>query len=113
VIVTAPGLGIGAAVVALLALGGAYALRRERVLRNEEEAREARALRYSFPEGREATMNSIAAPEDVKNAALLLVGDMPMTRLEISSKLSARLGQASTTEFLPVILQHADRDMVE
>lgn len=102
-------LAAGAAVVALVSLGGTYALRRERVLRNEEDARAARAVRYSFPEGREDTINSIAAPDDLKKAVLALVGGAQMSRLEISSRLSARVGQARADEYLPLVLQHADR----
>jgi len=68
--VSAVGMAVGAAVVALGSLGATYALRRERVLRNEEDARVARALRYSFPAGREDTINSLAAPEDLRRAVL-------------------------------------------
>lgn len=107
--VSAVGLAIGAAVVALGSLGATYALRRERVLRNEEDARTARALRYSFPEGREDTINSIAAPEDLRRAVLTLVGGAPLSRIEISSALSVRVGQARVDEYLSLVLQHADR----
>lgn len=107
--VSAVGLAVGAAVVALGSLVAGYALRRERVLRNEEDARAARALRYAFPAGREDTINSIAAPEDLKRAVLTLVGGAPMSRIEISSKLSVRVGQARVDEYLQLVLQHADR----
>lgn len=107
--VSAVGLAVGAAVVALGSLGAAFALRRGRVLRNEEDARAARAARYSFPEGRQDTINSIAAPDDLKRAVLTLVGGAPMSRVEISSRLSVRVGQARVDEYLPLVLQHADR----
>ena len=112
-LVSAGGLAIGAAVAALGSLVATYALRRERVLRNEEDARASRALRYSFPAGREDTINSIAAPEDLRRAVLSLVGGGPMSRLEISSKLSVRVGQARVDEYLSLVLQHADRRTAE
>jgi hypothetical protein len=108
-LVSAVGLAIGAAVVALGSLAGTYALRRERVLRNEADARASRALRYSFPAGREDTINSIAAPDDLRRAVLTLIGGDPMSRIEISSKLSLRVGQARVDEYLQLVLQHADR----
>lgn len=107
--VSAVALAVAAAVVAFGSLGATYALRRERVLRNEKDARTARALRYSFPAGREDTINSIAAPDDLKRAILTLVGGAPMSRIEISSKLSVRVGQARVDEYLSLVLQHADR----
>lgn len=103
------GLAIAAGVMALASLGAAYAFRRERVLRNEEDARAARAVRYSFPEGREDTISSIAAPEDLKKAVLALVGGASMSRIEISSRLSVRVGKARADEYLSLVLQHADR----
>jgi hypothetical protein len=107
--VSAVGLAVGAAVVALGSFGATYALRRERVLRNEKDARASHAMRYSFPAGREDTINSFAAPEDLRRAVLTLVGGAPMSRIEISSKLSVRLGQARVDEYLQLVLQHADR----
>ena len=107
------GLAVGAAVVALASLGAAYTLRRERVFRNEEDARVARAVRYSFPEGREDTIGSIAAPEDLKKAVLALVGSASMSRIEIASRLSVRVGQSRPDEYLSLVLQHADRHIDE
>jgi hypothetical protein len=111
--VSALGLAVIAAVIALGSLVAAYALRRERVLRNEKDARTARALRYSFPTGREDTINSIAAPDDLRRAVLALVGGAPMSRIEISSRLSVRVGQARVDEYLALVLQHADRETHE
>jgi hypothetical protein len=107
------GLAVGAAVVALASLATAFALRRERVLRNEQAARAARAVRYSFPAGREDTIGSLAAPDDLKKAVLAFVGGDAMSRIEISSRLSVRVGQSRADEYLPLVLQHADRHMAE
>lgn len=107
--VSAVGLAVGAAVVALGSLGATFALRRQRVLRNEESARAARAVRYSFPEGRQDTIQSLAAPDDLKRAVLTLVGGAQMSRIEISSRLSVRVGQTRADEYLPLVLQNADR----
>lgn len=113
VVASEAGIAVVAAVVALVSLAATYALRRERVLRNEEGARAARAVRYSFPEGREDTISSIAAPDDLKKAVLAFVGGDAMSRIEISSRLSVRVGQSRVDEYLPLVLQHADRHMAE
>jgi hypothetical protein len=103
-----------AAAVALLSLGAAWVLRRDRVRANEREARDARAARYTFPRERADTINSISAPDDLKKAiAAVLVGCEHLSRLEISARLSARIGQARATDYLPLILQYGDRDAEE
>jgi hypothetical protein len=113
-IVDAFALATTAAVIALLSLGGAYLLRRNRVLRNEAEARDARAARYTFPPERADTINSITAPDDLKRAAVaLIIGGQHLSRLEISARLSSRIGQTRATEYLPLILQYGDRDVEE
>jgi hypothetical protein len=93
---------------ALLAIAAAFALRRERVLRNENAARSERRTIYYFPKERMETIDNMSAPPDVKNATLLLVGH-GKPRLEILRDLTARLGETRATEFLPAILQQADK----
>jgi hypothetical protein len=111
-IIEAIGLAIVAVMLALAALGGAYALRRDRVLRNEEAARDARAARYTFPMERTDTIQSITAPDDLKTAAIkTIVGGQHLSRLEITARLSARIGPTRAAEYLPLILQYADRDV--
>ncbi|MDP9193317.1 MAG: hypothetical protein M3P06_16590 [Acidobacteriota bacterium] len=108
-VVSAVGLAIVTGMVALGSLVTTWFLRRERVCRNEEDARSARAVRYSFPEGREDTIQTIETPADLKGAVLSLVGAGQMSRTEISSRLSARVGQARVDQYLSLVLQHADR----
>ena len=112
-IVSAVGLAIVAGLVSLGSLITTWFLRSERVRRNEKDARAARAVRYSFPEGREDTIHSIEAPADLKGAVLSLVGAGEMSRTEISSRLSARVGQARVDQYLPLVLQHADRHTLD
>lgn len=103
---------LGAGVTALFSLAAAWLLRRERVRANEREARDARAARYTFPKERADTINSISAPDDLKKAiANVLVGCEHLSRLEIAARLSARIGHARATEYLPLILQYGDRDV--
>lgn len=108
-IVASFGFAVLAAGVALFTLGAAYALRHELVERNEQQARDARTALYSFPIEREETIRNIAAPDDLKNAALGLIGESAMTRLQISNRLSAKVGSQRATEYLSLILQNGDR----
>jgi hypothetical protein len=87
----------------------AYLLRYDRVLRNEQDARDAREVRYAFPPERGATLNTIDAPPDFRDAAMTLVGDGKWSHLEIVEKLSVRVGRTRANEYLPLVLQHADR----
>jgi hypothetical protein len=99
------------AAIAAVSVASGYMLRRERVLCNETAARDARAARYTFPPERADTIRSIAAPDDLKTAALAIMGGEHLSRLEISARLSARIGQARASEYLPLVLQYADRDV--
>lgn len=109
--IDAIGFAIIFAVIAAVSVGGAYMLRRERVLRNEADARDAREARYTFPQERADTIKSITAPDDLKAATLTaIVGGEHLSRLEISARLSARIGQTRAAEYLPLVLQYADRD---
>lgn len=97
---------IGAAVIAFLSCASAFVLRLENIERNESDAR---FVCYDYPSGREDTIKGLVMPDDVKSAALSLVGQPASTRLEIKAKLQHRLGEERANEFLPVILQQADR----
>jgi hypothetical protein len=99
---------VGAVLLTAAAVFAAYRLRRKRLLRNEEEAR---AARYAYPEGRKETINGLAVPEDLKSAVLSLIGQPRMSRLDIAAQLSARVGETRANEYLPLILQQADRSV--
>lgn len=90
------------------ATAGVLHARTKRIRENEIEARYAR---YQFFKDREQTVDLLPAPDDVKKAIKEMVTEKSLTRFEVATKLKIRIGEARANQFLPVVLQQADRTL--